>query len=189
MDDRIPRTRLGRSGDEGDDGALIHRAKRGDDFAFEELYRRHSLWALRVARRFAANEDEAQDIVQDAFLYLLDRLPRMELTSKLTTFLYPVIKHRAIDLRRRRRPEQAAEFVEFESPTTPPRGSIDNSALRDAVDRLPEAQREVLLMRYVDDMKLAEIAAALSVPVGTVKSRLHHALESLRRDGAIRDLR
>ncbi len=168
------------------DAELVRRARRGDAEAFEALYRAYSPWALRLARRFAPDDDAAQDVVQDAFLYLLDRLPRLELQGKLTTFLYPVVKHRALDLKRKRRPDLSLNLDAESSPNTPATPQDKNPALHLAVERLPEAQREVLLMRCVDDMKLAEIAAALSIPLGTAKSRLHHAIEALRQDGAIR---
>ena len=60
--------------------------------------------------------------------------------------------------------------------------AAEPAALRAAVASLPEGQREVLLMRFVDDMSMNEIALALSIPVGTVKSRLHNALAALRAD-------
>jgi RNA polymerase sigma-70 factor (ECF subfamily) len=155
------------------------------------LYRRYRDWAVRVAYRFAGDRDEALDIMQESFAYLLSKFPGFRLSARLTSFLYVVIKHNALAARRRqrRRPpmrssggeESAAGAV---AAADAPREQEGAAALARLVDRLPDAHREVLLMRAVDGMSMQEIAAALSIPVGTVKSRLHHALATLRADPA-----
>ncbi len=89
--------------------------------------------------------------------------------------------------RRRARPEPLTDCVLDGLPDS--RGSLsdtDRDDLAVVLSRLPGPQREVLLMRAVDGMTLGEIAAALDIPVGTVKSRLHHALATLRADDRTR---
>ena len=169
------------------DQELIDAAAGGDADAFETLYYRYRDWAVRLAWRFTANEQDALDVAQQAFMYLLRKLPRLRLTARLTTYLYPVVKHRALDLvRKRRRRETANADLDALPADPPPPGPGAHEDLMTVLGGLPEGQREVLLMRYVDDMTLAEVADALGIPLGTVKSRIHNALRALRRDGRTR---
>jgi len=167
------------------DEELVAAANAGEAAAFETLYRRHRDWVLRVACRFTRDRDEALDVLQETFLYLLKKFPGFHLTSQLTTFLYPAVKNTAIARRRRRLRLVDAGQEEAFTPAIPARS--DGSAacrddLADILAGLPEPQREVLLMRFVDDMTPTEIASALDIPVGTAKSRLHGAIERLRAD-------
>jgi RNA polymerase sigma-70 factor (ECF subfamily) len=148
--------------------------------AFEALYRRHRDWVVRLARRFTGSEHDALDVLQETFAYLLRKLPGLRLTARMTTFLYPVVRHLSIDaLRRRRRHAPAEALPDAPDPAEP---QADREELAAVLAALPEPQREAVLMRYVDGMSLAEIAEALDVPLGTVKSRLHNALRALRED-------
>jgi RNA polymerase sigma-70 factor, ECF subfamily len=167
------------------DDQLLQRANGGDPDAFAALYRRHRDWVHRLAWRFTGNPQDALDIVQETFLYLLQKLPGLRLTASLTTFLYPVVKHLSLNLRRRRRADANEEvLLAIPDPTVEP---APRAELATALAGLPAEQREVLLMRFVDDMSLDEIAQALNVPPGTVKSRLHRALKTLRHDPCTRD--
>jgi len=157
---------------------------RGDRAAFDVLYRRHRDWVARLARRFSGRDDDALDITQDAFCHLFDRPVTFVLTGKLTTYLYPVVKNLALSHARRRRRHAGAAI---EADALPAPTATGPSELEAVVAGLPEAQREVLLMRFIDDLSLAEIAEALSIPLGTVKSRLHHAVTALRADPRTRD--
>jgi RNA polymerase sigma-70 factor, ECF subfamily len=172
------------------DAELVALAGRpGDDAerAFETLYFRHREFVFRVARRFAGDDQLAMDASQEVFAYLLRKLPRLRLSGKLGTYLYPIAKNLAISARRRDlRFKPAVEihldrFGEF--PLEDPRAFEQDDRLRSVwmiVAELPEAQREVLLMRIVDGLSVDETAAALGVPAGTVKSRLFHAIAALR---------
>jgi RNA polymerase sigma-70 factor (ECF subfamily) len=120
-------------------------------------------------------------VLQDTFAYLLKKLPRLRLTARMTTFLYPVVRHLSIRLARKRRRHVSDEGALDEIPAPEETGS-SRAELASALSALPEKQREVLLMRIVDEMSLAEIAEALKIPLGTVKSRLHNALRTLRGD-------
>ncbi len=173
---------------------------RGDHSAFTTLYTRHKDWTFRLALRFTGDEADALDVLQDTFSYLLSKFPGFELTAKLTTFLYPAVKHNAMALKRRRKPllmtdlQGRAPASDDESPFEPaaPPSPPDPDAASPAATAsrqsnlvailacLPAPQREVVLMRFVHDMQLTEIAAALGIPTGTVKSRLHHAMDTLR---------
>ncbi len=169
------------------DEQLIEDANRGRAEAFEALYHRYRDYVHRLAWRFSGNSEDALDVLQDTFAYLLRKFPGFRLTVRMTTFLYPVVKHLAIARRRKRRP---ADLPSEAWSTLPAPPSVDTNnprtELAAALQNLPEAQREIVLMRYADEMALAEIAVALNLPLGTVKSRLHHALTTLRTDDRAR---
>jgi len=167
-------------GDRRTDPELIEAMNSGDVRAFEALYDRHAPWAARVARRFARDEASANDAVQEAFMELLRRFPGFVLTSRLTTFLYPVVKHAAL-AQQRKHGREASEPIP-ERATTDEARDVEPGGLERALGALSDEQREVLLMHVVDGLTLAEVGVALGVPLGTVKSRLHAALTRLRAD-------
>ncbi|UCD51567.1 MAG: sigma-70 family RNA polymerase sigma factor [Phycisphaerales bacterium] len=170
------------------DQELIELANRGDSDAFEALYHRYRDWVYRLAWRFTGNQSDALDVLQETFAYLLGKFPDFELTAAMTTFLYPVVKHTSIAVRRKN--QRFASDDEALSELAAPASQETERSRRELADvlaGLPEAQREIMLMRFVDGMSLQEIASALEIPLGTVKSRLHHALRALRDDGRMRD--
>jgi RNA polymerase sigma-70 factor (ECF subfamily) len=158
--------------------------------AFEALYRRHRDFVLRVARRFTRDRELALDALQETFTYLLHKFPPagagLTLTARLPTLLYPAAKNAAITAVRKARRAAGAGDAELDelAAEAPPNVEPIDAAL---VALSPE-RREVLTLRFVDDLSLAEIAVALDVPLGTVKSRLHLALKELREDSRIKDL-
>jgi len=162
------------------DEQLLERANEGDAEAFETLYNRYRDWVYRLAWRFTGNEADALDVLQGTFTYLLRKVPGLHLTASMTSFLYPVVKHLSLNLRRRRSPDVDEQILmAIPDPETP---QTSRAELAAALATLPCDQREVVLMRFVDHMTLDEIGVTLEVPVGTVKSRLHRALETLRND-------
>ena len=167
-----------------DDAVLVDICNHGDareaERAFETLYKRHKAFVLRVALRFAPDNDAALDALQETFTYLLSKFPPtgpgLTLTANLTSLLYPVAKNSALTLRRKA--ERFSHDAEPEDlPAAPVVAPSDIPALlRD----LPAERREVLMLRFVDDLSLQDIATALDIPLGTVKSRLHLAIKTLR---------
>lgn len=176
------------------DEQLVDRANAGQAEAFDALYRRHRDHVLRQARRYTHDEALAQDAAQETFLYLLGKFPpppsnRLTLTAKLTTLLYPVIKHtalRARDKQRRLRLSTSADLAEtHDEPAAAPRDAFTSGHDLSAVlARLSDEHRELVLLRFVDDLTIPEIARRVGIPPGTVKSRLHHAVAQLRDDPA-----
>ena len=166
-----------------DDSQLIEAARAGDERAFETLYRRYRDFVLIIAVRFGATGQDALDVLQETFLYLLRKLPGLELQCRLRTLLYPVAKHLALDRKAARRGHADLDAV----PDPPARPGEESTAV-DSLEavlhllaRLPPGEAEVVWLRFVDGLSLDEVAAALAIPLGTVKSRLHAALEALRR--------
>lgn len=176
------------------DAELIFLAARQDQAAFDAIYARHQAWVGRMCLRFTNDEATALDVFQETWTYFVKRLPTLKLTSKLTTFLYPAIKNIAASGGRKRLRLASDDVIESaagEAGEPAPAdvvARIGVSLVGLAVRELPEGQREVVLLRFVDDMSLGEIAAALGVPVGTVKSRLHCAIQSLKADTRVKDL-
>jgi RNA polymerase sigma-70 factor (ECF subfamily) len=170
------------------DEELIELANKGNAEAFETLYYRYRDWVFRLAWRFTGNRDLALDVLQETFIYLLSKLPNLKLTARMTTFLYPVVKHLSLTICRGNRQQVHTDKPLNELPLPAPTDTGDSRAdLTAVLTVLPQEQREVILMRFVDDMKIREIAGALSVPVGTIKSRLHNALQTLRQDRRTQD--
>lgn len=169
------------------DQQLVDRANAGDRSAFETLYLRYKGWAFRLAlRETGGDEGLAADAVQDSFIELLGKFPGFELRAKLTTYLYPVVKHnaQAADRKRRRKTPSGPETDRAGDGATTDPDRLDG--LRAVIGTLPDHQREVVFMRFLDDMTLNEISLALGIALGTVKSRLHHAIGSLRENPACR---
>ena len=173
------------SGDSRTDVQLVAALNGGDALAFDALYYRHRDWVGRLARRFTGSDDDALDVLQDAFAYLFRKFPGFVLSAKMTTFLYPVVRNLSIAIRTKRGRERGEEAI-VDPPVAPPDVGDDRSELAIVMQALPEGQREVLLMRFVDGMSLAEIAEALAIPEGTVKSRLHNALAAMKSDERVR---
>ena len=170
------------------DQELIRLINEGDTEAFEVLYQRYKDWVFRLAWRFTGNQQDTLDVLQETFIYLLGKFPGFKLTASMTTFLYPVVKNISLTIRSKSRRFTSGEEI-LSGITVPTSNEINSSRseLAAVLTILPDEQREVLLMRFVDDMSLQEIAAALNIPIGTVKSRLHHALQKLRNDPRTKD--
>jgi RNA polymerase sigma-70 factor (ECF subfamily) len=170
------------------DQQLVDAINGGDTRAFDALYFRYRDWVVRLATRFTGNPDDALDVAQETFAYVFRKFPGFHLTASMTTFLYPVVKNLSIAARRKRTRMASTDAVETPEPAA--RESADPSQQRSDLEAvltsLPETHREVLLMRFVDGMSLQEIAAALTIPEGTVKSRIHNAIATLRDDARAR---
>jgi RNA polymerase sigma-70 factor (ECF subfamily) len=171
------------------DSELIRVANGGDAAAFDALYYRYRDWILGLAYRWTGSHDDTLDVLQETFAYLLSKMPGLRLTSRMTTFLYPVVKNLCLRSRAKRRLVSVRDADLTEVPDPHPPGDNDNlmkSDLTLIMKRLPEEQREVILLRFVDGLRLEEIAELLRIPVGTAKSRLHYAIAALRKDPRIR---
>jgi RNA polymerase sigma-70 factor (ECF subfamily) len=162
------------------DADLVASLRRGDAAAFETLYLRYEGWVASLAFRFTRDRDDALDVLQDTFAYLLRKGPTLELRSPMKSFLYPVVKHLALARRQSRRRQKPLE------PGADPPAAPSADPNEFLLAGLSDAQKEVVLLRFVDGLELQSIADALGVPLGTVKSRLHAAIEILRRRLPIR---
>lgn len=159
------------------DEQLIAAANAGDASAFDAIYHRYKGWVVSLATRMTGDADLALDVLQETFLYLLSKFPGFKLTSRLTTFLYPAVKNLAI-AQRRKKARLAASPDALDALPAP--AAAQANELTAVIAALSATHSEVVLMRFVDGLSLEEISTALQIPLGTVKSRLHNALNMLR---------
>ena len=171
------------------DHDLIAAINGGDAAAFEILYFRYRDWVAALAFRFTGDNDAALDVLQETFLYVLRKFRGFRLTANFKTFLYPAVRNLSIAARRKAERYQASEEELKQIENTP--GPIGTGPAPGDLDiilaELPDEQREVILLRFVDGFSLGEIAEAMHLPLGTVKSRLHNALQTLRSDERTRN--
>lgn len=151
--------------------------------AFFLRYKRQAYW---FAYQMVGSAEDAMDLTQEAFLRLHRRWPRLESPASALPWLYAVLRNLAIDLLRRRAVQAQAEAAASGDGTAPDPESLAErqqlaQALWRAIRRLPEAQREVLLLRDFHGFRYAEIARITGASPALVASRLHDARERLRR--------
>ncbi len=165
------------------DQELIKLINQGDSNAFETLYLRYRDWVFNLAWRFTANHEDSGDVLQETFSYLLRKFPGFTLTANLKTFLYPVVKHLAINIQTKNKRFTGNEQL-LDSLPAATETIIDEARteLARGLKKLSDQQKEIVLLRFVDNFSLEEIAQTLDIAIGTVKSRLHRALETLRND-------
>ncbi|RYG26029.1 sigma-70 family RNA polymerase sigma factor [bacterium] len=179
-----------------DDDLLIARAQRGDRSGFDTLVRKHQDRAYTYAYRLTRNSEVAADVVAEAFLRIHNALPNFKGQSSFKTWLYRILTNCYLDLRKRERARphgsldaltDAAEGEmgqQIADPGLTPEQEAQRSARGDAAQvalaAMPEYQRAMIIMYHAEDMSYEEMAAALDLPVGTVKSRLNRARIGLR---------
>ena len=168
--------------DEPSDDDLIAAINGGDRQAFARLYYRYRDWAMRLAMRFTRSEADSLDVLQETFAYFFRKFPGFRRTAALTTFFYPVVRNLSIAARRKRERFAGDDPAIANAPAGPEPGDDPREELSAVLAGLSEGHREVLLMRFVDDMSMDEIGQALGIPAGTVKSRLHNAIRQLEAD-------
>ena len=169
---------------------LIRRFQRGQPGAFDALFERYKDYVYRVAFFVTRNSGDAEEATQEAFLDLLRALPRIKLDgpARFETWLYKITVNRCRSRFRRKRPPSADWDELADELVAGVNGDPEHSALKretrdtiwGAVDRLPDAQREVVALRYLSDLSYDEIAEALGINPGTVKSRLFYAHQALQ---------
>ncbi|MEP7055285.1 MAG: sigma-70 family RNA polymerase sigma factor [Actinomycetota bacterium] len=172
-----------------DDSELVRRARAGDERAYEELVRRHQDVAFRVAVLISGNAADAQDAAQEAIVKAYYALDRFRLDSPFKPWLLRIVANEARNRRRsagRREKLEIAVSAERSSGGAAP--SPEESALAlerqqvliGALNKLNDADREVIAHRYLLELSEAETAFVLGCRPGTVKSRLSRALQRLR---------
>ena len=176
---------------------LVQRVKNGDKEAFNLLVLKYQRKVGRLVRRLVSNSDEADDVVQDAFIKAYRALPQFRGDSAFYTWLYRIAVNTAKNhlVSRGKRPISLSELTSnegddesFEVPVV----TIDNNtpeaelmsrqiaeAVNRAVSALPEELQTALSLREIDGLSYEEIAEAMNCPIGTVRSRIFRALEAV----------
>ncbi|HEY6462669.1 MAG TPA: RNA polymerase sigma factor [Polyangiaceae bacterium] len=181
------------------DEALMIRFQSGDRSAFTLLVRRHQGPLFNFAFRHLRNQPGAEEVVQDAFVRVVQNAADFKHEARFSTWLYTITRNLCIDqirkraLRKHPSLDEPRRADESEGPTlgeqtADSRANVERAAVAGeirekvlaAVDELPEEQREVFLMREVANLPFKEIAEIVGVPENTVKSRMRYALERLQ---------
>lgn len=173
----------------GDDD-LIHATRRGDSAAFGQLVRKYQDRLLTALFQVSGSRDEAEDVVQEAFVTAYLKLASFAGESSFYTWLYRIAFNTAISRRRKRRGESSVEHTRDltgNEPTDDGEPAEDRvlrqeraGQLQIALSRLPDEFRSVLVLREMEGCDYDTIAEILAVPVGTVRSRLHRARLQLK---------
>ena len=162
--------------------ALLLRARAGDRDAFAALVRQHQGSVFSIGLRMLNRRDAAEDLAQDVFLQLYRKLDSIETLEHLGFWLRRVAANLAIDWLRRA-PHVATQPLEDGAEVPAQERDEDllmSRELARLLGELPPAPRAVMLLRYQEDCDVAEIAAALDMPVNTVKSHIKRSLTALR---------
>ena len=172
---------------------LVQRASRGDAAAFDALVATRLGASLRLARAIVDSPADAEDVVQEAFVSAWRSLPRLREPERFDAWFGRILVNTARTHVRRRgsvrpisidRRRVGDDSPEHSGPGRhdPALASVDASdALGRAIDRLTVDQRSILALHHLEERPVAEIAAALGIPVGTAKWRLHAARQALER--------
>jgi len=175
---------------DAEDAELLRAVARGDEAAFARVYDHYSAILLGLLLRILRSRAEAEDVLQEVFLQVWQQARAFDPTrGRPFTWLVTLARSRAIDrLRAVDSRERAAQrSAEDAPPDTAPQAWADEEAIRaeraeavrDALGELPEEQRQVLLLAYLEGMSQSEIAAAKNQPLGTVKTRTRAGLKKL----------
>lgn len=151
-------------------------------FDFRALVRQHQATVFSIALHFLRDRATAEEVAQEVFFSLHRNLHQIETPAHAAAWLRKVAVQRSIDegRRRSRRPQVALADVAEPVAGVRPGDPLLSELLRKLISTLPEAPRMVMVLRYQEDLEPAEIAAALEMPVATVKSHLQRSLALLR---------
>jgi RNA polymerase sigma-70 factor, ECF subfamily len=178
-----------------EDLLLIERCKRGDQTAYALLMRKYQNSVYNLCRKMVRNPEEARDLSQEAFVKTFATLERYNPVYAFSSWLYKITANLCIDHIRKQR----MKLLSLDEPVTSDEGTIGReiqdpgqrpdevsersemrAAIQAAIDRLPEHYREILMLRHQQQLSYEEIARELSIPLGTVKARIHRAREGLK---------
>jgi RNA polymerase sigma-70 factor, ECF subfamily len=166
------------------DEALMQATAGGDLNAFDQLVVRHQSAAWGVAYRSLGDADEAEDMVQEAFLRILDAADRYKPTAAFRTYLYRVLTRLCIDHTRKKRPLPTDKLPDVPDPGLTPAERIEReemeSAIQMALDTLSPRYRMAIILRYFEGLNGAEIAEAMKTTPKAVERLLARARKSLK---------
>lgn len=166
------------------DQAIVElvQAGRGQE-AFERLLPAYRRRVLGLAYGILRDRAAAEDLAQEVFVKLWQALPRYDGRAQLSTWIYAITRNAAVSALRARRRELSladeAVAAEVEDVAAPDAAAAEDPALRRAIDRLPEKQRQAITLYYMDERSVEEVADMMGIPANTVKTHLHRARASL----------
>jgi RNA polymerase sigma-70 factor, ECF subfamily len=169
-----------------EEAALVRRLRRRDQAAFRELVERHGPTVRAYAAGILGDPTEAEDAAQEVFLRAFRRLSAFRGDAPIAGWLLRICRNHCVDRLRARPPETVALDDELAPPgpdaAAQAESRIDRERLLGAVARLSEPLQQVIVLRELRGLSYEDVAAALGIPVGTVRSRLSAARAALRRE-------
>jgi RNA polymerase sigma-70 factor, ECF subfamily len=165
--------------------SLEERFQQGDDGALTEMYRRYSAPMFSAAYQLLGNRELAAEAVQQAFVQAWRSASRFDTSRQLAPWLYAIVRRAALDVWRKERRHDNTVAIDdgAAAHTAVPGPSMEQAwqvwQVRSALDRLPPDERDVLKLAYFDGMTQTEVAEALGIALGTVKSRTMRAQRRL----------
>ncbi|MBS1713947.1 MAG: sigma-70 family RNA polymerase sigma factor [Armatimonadetes bacterium] len=179
-----------------DDALLIRQCQSGDRSAFDALVRQYETKAYQYAFRLTRDPDEAADVVAEAFVRVFNSIGKFRSQSAFGTWLYRILTNCYLDHRKR---DKSRFNTSLESSMQLESGEVERqiqddaagpdeeaektareAAVQGALGKMPEYQKAMLVMYHVENLSYEDIAEALDLPIGTVKSRLNRARIALR---------
>ena len=165
---------------------LVERCRQGDQTAFRELVDQYKGLVFSVIARSVTNRARAEELAQDVFLKIHKGLPYFRGESKLSTWIFRIV----LNVLSQERPELASTSLDEDDDTRPRREPVANDRafsdlvmkdrLQKAIERLPVPYQVLVNGHYLKGMRYEELAEALEMPMGTVKTHLHRAKRRLR---------
>jgi RNA polymerase sigma-W factor len=178
-----------------EDRVLIERCLKGEERAFEELLDKYKTAVFSICYRMVRNRMDAEDLSQEAFIRTFSVLDRYDPSYPFSSWLFRITSNLCIDFLRRRR----GDMVSLDQPIEGAEGNIQRqlpagtikpdrevetkemmATLEDAISRLPEHYRIIVVLRHQEQMSYEEIADNLGIPLGTVKARIHRARNMIK---------
>ena len=166
---------------------LVERFQSGDPNAFDEIVDRYHRYVFSLTYHFTHNPEDAHDICQEVFVKVFKSLGNLREGSTFHTWLRRITVNACIDRLRQQKKDPVLDEMNYaliaantETPDHPVEARELRRAISNAVDQLPNRQRQVFILRHYEDLSLKEVARTLECPLGTVKANLFHATRRLR---------
>ena len=174
---------------------LVELSKKGDQQAIAQLYEQTSRRAYYLAKQLVKDEDQAQDIVQDAYVKVFTNLPLLEQVENFQGWLNTIVVNRSKDYLKKKKPMLFSQMVseedegseldfEDEGGYFSPDQKVDYAEtkrlIQGMIDRLPQEQRMAIVLFYLEEMPVKQIARVMECSEGTVKSRLNYGRKAIK---------
>lgn len=164
---------------------LLEQAAKGDNEAFSKLFFTYKALVYRVVYRLLRVQEDVDDAVQQTFIEVFKSLPGYEGKSKFTTWLYRIAVNVSIQHLRKRRSDTISDFDPEILPSESNKDNLEHLELQKqinaALDAIPIKKRVVVVLHDIEERTMEEIASILKIPLGTVKSRLFHGRDDMRK--------
>jgi len=170
-----------------EDSYLVEKIRQGDNVAYYHLYQRYASKIYRVSRRMELSHHDAEEVVQEVFLYLWKNRTKLDESLSINAYIFSIVRSNVI-----KRAKKHARFVAYQHYSIPMNKDFSNitedaviykdlyAFATEAIDSLPVKQREVFMMKTTKHMSAEEIASHLNLSVRTVENQIYRATKVLR---------